>query len=73
MDSQKETTRQNGDQQTDVTRSQNREAAADASGKDSLMEGDNGHHGANETGSHREGAYDKNHQKPTVDNQKPTP
>lgn len=81
MDTQKERSRldedNQSDKQTDVTRSQNRQAAGDANeGRNVLnhtVDGDNGHHGADETGSHKEGAYEKNKQKQTIDGQKPTP
>jgi hypothetical protein len=67
MDTQKERSRLDQDDiaqpKTDVTRTQNREAAEDANeGRnvlDHTVDGDNKHHGGNETGSHKEGQYDK--------------
>lgn len=67
MDKQKERSRMDednlSDKNTDVTRDQNRQKVADANeGRNVLdhsVDGDNGHHGGNETGSHKEGEYDK--------------
>ena len=75
MDQQQGQSRQDADgmsdKNTDVTRSQNREGAAQAdtdrtsSGESNT--GANGHHGHNETGSHQEGQYDKDSSKPMMD------
>jgi hypothetical protein len=71
MNNQKENSRLDegnlSDKNTDVTRSQNRQAATDANeGRNALnhsVDGKNGHHGGDETASHREGQYDKDHSK----------
>lgn len=59
------------DKDTDVTRSQNRQAAGAASeGANVSNDADTGanhHHGGSETGSHQEGQYDKDSSKPMVD------
>lgn len=67
MDKRKERSRLDeeniSDTNTDMTRTQNRQAAEDANeGRNVLnhsVDGDNQHHGGNETGSHQEGQYDK--------------
>lgn len=75
MDNQQERSRQDedniSDKHTDVTRSQNRQAAGAANEGTNVSNdagtGANHHHGGNETGSHQEGQYDKDSSKPMVD------
>lgn len=75
MNSQQENNRMDeeniSDKNIDVTRSQNRQAVANADDGDNARNpegrGAHGHHGGNETGSHQEAQYDKNSAKPMVD------
>lgn len=75
MDTQKERDRMDedniSDKQTDVTRSENRQAVANANEGDNVsndvMPGAGDHHGGDETGSHIEGQGEYNSMKTFVD------
>jgi hypothetical protein len=75
MDTQKERSRMDedniSDPNTDVTRSERQQRSSDANegrnAQNQSASGGHGHHGGNETGSHREGQYDKESSKPMTD------